>query len=137
MGDRVLRRVSDLLERSFRAEDVVARWGGEEFVIGLHAATRDDAVWRLDYVLAILSAEDLVTPGSDPVRITFSGGVAQYPFDGATLSELPRAADSALYKAKQSGRARVMVTASTGYAECASLVSCSPHSHSSLVDSSR
>jgi diguanylate cyclase (GGDEF)-like protein len=115
MGDRVLQRVSDLLERSFRAEDVVARWGGEEFVIGLHAATREDAVWRLEHVLAMLSAEDLATPGADPVRITFSGGVAQYPSDGATLSELLRAADGALYKAKHSGRARVMMAASPGH----------------------
>jgi diguanylate cyclase (GGDEF)-like protein len=48
------------------------------------------------------------------VRITFSGGVAQYPSDGTTLSELLRAADSALYKAKQGGRARVMVAAPDG-----------------------
>jgi diguanylate cyclase (GGDEF)-like protein len=107
MGDRVLQRVSDLLERSFRAEDVVARWGGEEFVIGLHAATREDATWRLEYVLDMLSAEDVQTSDSHPVRVTFSAGVAQYPADGASLSDLMRAADAALYKAKQSGRARV------------------------------
>jgi diguanylate cyclase (GGDEF)-like protein len=107
MGDRVLQRVSELLERSFRAEDLVARWGGEEFVIGLHAATREDAAWRLEFVLDMLAADEVATPDGDVVRVTFSAGVAQYPGDGATLLELMRAADAALYKAKQSGRARV------------------------------
>jgi diguanylate cyclase (GGDEF)-like protein len=108
MGDRVLRHVSDLLEQSFRAEDVVARWGGEEFVIGLYAATRDDAAWRLERVLGLLSVEHVLPLNGNAVRVTFSAGVAAYPADGASMTDLLRVADAALYKAKQSGRARVI-----------------------------
>jgi diguanylate cyclase (GGDEF)-like protein len=57
VGDDVLRRVARLLERSFRAEDVVARWGGEEFVIAMYGMDRDDGVQRIAELLEILRGE--------------------------------------------------------------------------------
>ena len=108
MGDEVLRRVARLLERSFRAEDVVARWGGEEFVVAMFGMDRDDGVKRLGAVLEGLRGERFEIPGAEPLRVTFSGGVAQYPMDGGDLQALYRTADATMYRAKAAGRDRVL-----------------------------
>lgn len=108
MGDEVLRRTARLLERGFRAEDVVARWGGEEFVVGMYGMDKDDAVRRLEAVLDHLRDEPFEFPGAEPLRVTFSAGIAQFPVDGEDLPALYRVADATLYKAKQAGRNRVL-----------------------------
>lgn len=106
-GDAVLRRLGELLRRAFRGEDVVARWGGEEFVVAMYGMSREDGVQRIAEALEALRREDFSPEGiSDPV--TFSAGVAQFPDDGADLRALYRAADEALYQAKSTGRDRVL-----------------------------
>jgi diguanylate cyclase (GGDEF)-like protein len=109
-GDAVLRRFGRLLLRSFRGEDVVARWGGEEFVVGMYGMTRDRAVPRLAAVLAALRQEEFTTAAGDQWRVSFSAGVAEYPTDGTDVQTLYRAADQALYQAKEAGRDRVLPT---------------------------
>lgn len=107
-GDEVLQRVARILNRSFRAEDVVARWGGEEFVVGMFGMEKRDAVQRLNHVLAVVREERFDGPGREPFTVTFSAGVATFPADGNELPALYRAADQALYRAKDEGRARVL-----------------------------
>ena len=114
VGDEVLRRVARLLERSFRAEDVVARWGGEEFVVAMYGMDRDDGVQRIAELLEILRGEPFEAGDGETFQVTFSGGVAQFPMDGADLGTLYRAADAALYQAKEGGRDRVLPTGWTG-----------------------
>lgn len=106
-GDDVLRYFAAALQRSFRREDLLVRWGGEEFLLGLYGMTSQDAQNRLGEVLASLLEEPLRTRGGGAVRLTFSGGIAHYPDDGDTVEALTRAADSALYRAKAAGRARI------------------------------
>jgi diguanylate cyclase (GGDEF)-like protein len=106
-GDEVLRSLAKLLTRTFRAEDVVARWGGEEFVVGLYGMDKEDAVARLERCLATFAAMEMGS-GADPLYVTFSAGVAQLPTDGDELDVLFRAADEALYLAKEQGRSRVV-----------------------------
>jgi diguanylate cyclase (GGDEF)-like protein len=108
MGDEVLRRVARMLERSFRAEDVVARWGGEEFVVAMFGMDKENGVQRLTQVLAALRDEPFELPGDEPLRVTFSAGVAQYPMDGGDLQALYRSADATMYQAKEGGRDRVL-----------------------------
>lgn len=108
VGDAVLRRLGEILLRSFRSEDVVARWGGEEFVVGMYGVARADGVSRLASVLETLRQEEFSGPDHSRFRVTFSAGVAQYPEDGADLPDLSRAADGALYQAKVAGRNRVL-----------------------------
>ena len=107
-GDDVLRRVARLLQRSFRAEDVVARWGGEEFVVGMYGMDKDDGVQRLADVLETLREEAFEGVPGEEFSVSFSGGVAHYPEDGGDLQTLYRAADAALYQAKENGRDRVL-----------------------------
>jgi diguanylate cyclase (GGDEF)-like protein len=105
-GDAVLRRLGDTLRRTFRNEDVIARWGGEELVLGLFSLDREGGIQRISDVLRRFRDEEFA--GEDgPFTVTFSAGVAEYPTDGADLEALSRAADEALYAAKTAGRDQV------------------------------
>ncbi|MBD2309002.1 response regulator [Chroococcidiopsis sp. FACHB-1243] len=106
-GDRVLRRFGALLQQTFRSEDAIARWGGEEFVIGLYAATRQQAMARLTELLEIVQQQEFTGVSGEKFQVSFSGGIAQYPEDGTDLSALYRNADAALYVAKAGGRGQV------------------------------
>jgi diguanylate cyclase (GGDEF)-like protein len=106
-GDAVLRRVGELLLRSLGGEDVVSRWGGDEFVIGMYGMTKHDGQQRLMEVLDTLRLEEFTAPDHTKFRVTFSAGIAQYPEDGTDLQSLYRSADAALCEAKKAGRDRV------------------------------
>lgn len=108
VGDAVLQQLAKRLSRTFRLEDIVARWGGEEFLIGMYGTTRADGVQRLREVLEGVRHEAIATTGGEEIRITFSAGVAQYPEDGMAVESLYRAADQALYRAKRAGRDRII-----------------------------
>lgn len=107
IGDMVLRRVASLLAGFFRGEDVVARWGGEEFVIGMYAMPADAAVRRLESALAKLATE-VFEAGESTLTVSFSAGVAEFPADGDEWTSLYRVADDALSRAKAAGRSRVV-----------------------------
>ncbi|HWH93105.1 MAG TPA: response regulator [Baekduia sp.] len=106
-GDAVLRRLGDQLLRTFRGEDVTARWGGEEFLIAMYGMARQDGVHRIAQLLEAFREEEF-RAGGERFSCTFSGGVAQFPDDGANLDRLYQAADQALYRAKSVGRDRVL-----------------------------
>ncbi|MBI3801658.1 MAG: response regulator [Deltaproteobacteria bacterium] len=106
--DAVLRRLGEVLQRSFRGEDIVARWGGEEFLVGMYGMSRDDGVQRIADLLEAWRQEEFDGPANERFHITFSAGVAEYPTDGGDLQSLYRAADRALYQAKAAGRDRVL-----------------------------
>lgn len=107
-GDAVLQALGHLLSRAFRREDIVGRWGGEEFVVCLYGARREDAVKRIQALLERFRRVELPTPAGPRVRATFSAGVAEYPADAGDVQALHRAADAALYAAKAAGRDRVL-----------------------------
>lgn len=111
-GDRVLKGVSELLMKTFRSEDVVARWGGEEFVVGMFTMTRGQAVKRLEAFLERVYKEVFQSETGEDFSVSFSAGVAQFPEDGFDLESLYEAADQALYEAKARGR-RCVVGAQT------------------------
>jgi diguanylate cyclase (GGDEF)-like protein len=106
-GDAVLRSLGEYLRREFRGSDVIGRWGGEEFVIGMYGMSREDAVARLAGMLERFRGEEF--QGSEGTfSVTFSAGVAEYAVDGTLIDALCESADEALYRAKQAGRARVL-----------------------------
>jgi diguanylate cyclase (GGDEF)-like protein len=109
-GDKVLQRLGKLLLQSFRSEDVVARWGGEEFVVSMYGITKQAAVKRLVHLLEALHQEEFVEPDGGKFRVTFSAGVVQYPDDGSDLQSLYKIADKVLYQAKAAGRDRILST---------------------------
>lgn len=109
LGNRILARFASILKEMLRPEDVIARWGGDEFVVGMFLHDKEQAKDSLDEVLERVKAEIFIAESGQEVGFTFSSGVAQYPQDGATLDDVYRAADRALSMAKLRGRARVVL----------------------------
>lgn len=107
-GDSVLRQFGQMLLRTFRGEDVVARWGGEEFMVAMYGMTKREGTQRLSKLLETLHQNNFTAPDQTEFQISFSAGVAQFPEDGTDLQSLYRSADAALYQAKLAGRDRVM-----------------------------
>lgn len=103
-GDEALRRLGSLLARTFRAEDVVARFGGDEFIVGMYGMPQIGGVHKLTTLLETLQEQTPPRMRSDGVLLTLSAGVAEFPNDGQDLDELREAADAALYRAKKSGK---------------------------------
>lgn len=106
-GDRMLRRTAELLARFFRAEDVVARWGGTEFLVGMYGCGPEDGWRRLNECLEALAA-DRFAVGENVLPLSASAGLATFPADGEAIQPLYRAADAALAAAKRTGGARVV-----------------------------
>jgi diguanylate cyclase (GGDEF)-like protein len=107
-GDAVLRRLGGLASDTFRGEDVVGRWGSDEFVIGAYGMTGDDGVQRVAEMLESFREQRPLDPGGCPERISFSAGIAEYPRDGADLRALHRSAEAALSRCKEQGGDRVL-----------------------------
>ncbi len=108
-GDAVLREVSRLVKGTLRAEDTVGRYGGEEFVILLPGAERQESLGIAERIRATIAAHSFTGTGGASVGMTVSLGVATYPDAGGTQADLLRSADRALYQAKRLGRNRVSV----------------------------
>ena len=106
VGDTVLRRAATILAGCFRGEDIVSRWGGEEFVIGMYSISCAAAARRLEQALAKLRAELFETRRGE-FSVSFSAGIAEFPRDGEDWATVFHAADEALARAKAEGRGRV------------------------------
>lgn len=105
-GDAVLREVGARLANCVRGNDVVARLGGDEFAAALPAAT-DGSVDPEALANRIIAAiREPITVMGEPVAIGCSVGIARWPENGATLADVIRRADEALYRAKREGRNR-------------------------------
>jgi diguanylate cyclase (GGDEF)-like protein len=101
LGDEVLRQVSSLFHQQVRKVDVVCRYGGEEFGILLTQVTPEQAITVAGKLRKMV--EGWQFPGV-PRTVTISAGAATFPQHGTTRDGLVKAADSALYAAKQAGR---------------------------------
>ena len=112
-GDAVLRRLGTLLRQTLRGEDVVGRWGGEEFVIAMFGTTGADARARLAHLRAAFERESFGGAGGETFGVGFSAGVACFADDGRDLATLLAAADEALYRAKDAGRGHVLLAGET------------------------
>ncbi|WP_231940721.1 diguanylate cyclase [Acidovorax sp. RAC01] len=107
VGDRALQRFAQAVRASVRECDVLARWGGEEFVLMLTDTTVEKATDLLERVRQGVAGLDMPHPGG-VFRVTMSAGLAQHRAGDGVERTLERA-DQALYTAKASGRNRVVV----------------------------
>ena len=108
-GDAVLRETASFLTKSVRSEDIVCRFGGEEFVIILPMADLQASQARAERIRSKLREMTILHQGKSLGIITVSVGVAELPQHGTTPHDLIAAADAALYRAKREGRDRVAV----------------------------
>ena len=102
-GDKVLKNIAQLVKKSIRSRDIIARFGGEEFVLLFPRTSLEEAfekVERLRKKIAGITIKDDVVAAS----VTVSFGVSCYPESSLTENELISRADDALYDAKSAGR---------------------------------
>lgn len=105
VGDRILAGLSALVQESIRSTDLFARWGGEEFTLVCHDTSLRDAAAIAEKLRLKISLHDF---GED-IRVTASFGVATLGVR-ETLEQMFERADQALYRAKEQGRNRVVVS---------------------------
>lgn len=104
VGDDVLEKLGHLMARLTRAEDVVCRYGGEEFLCILQNCSLPLAKKRAEEFRREINH---MTKGPFPPAVTISLGISMYPADGTTPNELIEAADQALYESKKTGKNKV------------------------------
>ncbi|QIR36160.1 response regulator [Tolypothrix sp. PCC 7910] len=96
VGDRVLSQLGELLRQTFHTQDVVGRWGGTEFVVGMAGMTKTDGEQRLLELLKRLRQIEFTGANSQKFHVSFRTAVVEYPQDGANLQGLYQAADRIL-----------------------------------------
>ena len=106
-GDRLLRDLTKLMGQNVRAEDRIARYGGEEFVVILPETPLGDGVLAAEKLRQVTADRFPIGDGRT-FPVTISIGLAAFPGDGTTGTELIRQADERLYRAKAAGRNRVV-----------------------------
>lgn len=107
-GDLVLQSFADTVRRNVRDTDVLARWGGEEFVLLLCDTPAADAVTLMERLRQAVQAMQVpVAQGGQPITVTVSIGLARHAPADPLAGTLERA-DQALYAAKAGGRNRVV-----------------------------
>jgi diguanylate cyclase (GGDEF)-like protein len=119
VGDRVIVAASEIFRRFLRPTDVAARYGGDEFTFILPETDAETARSIMESIRRGIEESDLLdkaVPGSEarskssPLpKVTTSQGLACFPDHATETKDLREAADSALYRAKESGRNRVVV----------------------------
>jgi len=104
IGDLVLQAIADILNQYCRAEDVVARFGGEEFVMLIDNCNGSDAVEKANKLRLAIEASQ-----PNNLTVTTSIGCAEFTFGSESFEELLKQSDEALYQAKEQGRNQVVL----------------------------
>lgn len=102
-ADAVASSIAQLMTKSFRAEDVIGRWGGGEFTVGMYGSGKEQAGIKLAQLFGVLQQQKFSGDGGGSFHTTASGGISQYLVDGASVEELRKSALGALAQAKAAG----------------------------------
>jgi diguanylate cyclase (GGDEF)-like protein/putative nucleotidyltransferase with HDIG domain len=109
VGDEIIRRVANILYHRSRASDLVARFGGDEFMLILPEAFRADAKKVADHMRSALAAQPYIAPDGTRIPLRMSFGASSYPEDGLDAAGLIAVADANLYESKRWGGDTVTV----------------------------
>jgi diguanylate cyclase (GGDEF)-like protein len=107
-GDQLLIKLAEIFKEHFEDTDIIARYGGDEFIVMCPEIKKQDTARIVENLLHDLEMYDFAR-GQSRNRITFSAGVASFPDDGSTVTEVIKSADDALYEAKGMGRNTVRI----------------------------
>lgn len=106
-GDKVIKTLADILQRNVRTSDMAIRYGGEEFLLVLMDTSAEQALNVAEKIRSEVEATKIPLPGG-MLQKTISIGVAEFPNDSDTFWQVVKFADVALYRAKSSGRNKVV-----------------------------
>lgn len=106
-GDEVLQKIAALFKAEVRSEDIVCRFGGEEFFILISGGEYTSYFMRAEQLRQKIKALEIVWKGQKIDPLTASFGVAAFPAHGDTFDRVMKIADQALYLSKEQGRDRV------------------------------
>lgn len=113
-GDKLLMELSQLVQEYTRKTSVVARYGGEEFVVLLPGIAATDAFKYAERLREVIATHTFPHGEGQPFGfLSISGGIATFPDHERSIQGVIRLADEALYKAKESGRNRIVLHQST------------------------
>jgi diguanylate cyclase (GGDEF)-like protein/putative nucleotidyltransferase with HDIG domain len=107
VGDRVLLHFAQLLNRQLRADDIVARYAGDEFVALLPMTDPEQAGFVIERIQNAISNFFYETADGKQVKVTASIGAATIPVDGQTFEELMMQADRRMYRSKDDVKSRL------------------------------
>jgi diguanylate cyclase (GGDEF)-like protein len=105
-GDKALLTLVSILKERLRHDDLVGRFGGDEFIIILRGCPQEETCLRIYEYISHVS----VPLDGDNIEFAISMGVAFFPKDGSTSEALMEAADKRLYQAKREGKGRIRCT---------------------------
>ena len=108
VGDNAIKIVSQTLQDNIRESDMAVRYGGEEFVILLYNCDEKGAIEVAEKIRTNFLEKEIPTGGTTTITKTMSVGVSMFPYDSEDLEECIKYSDLALYKAKNSGRNKVI-----------------------------
>jgi diguanylate cyclase (GGDEF)-like protein len=109
-GDEVIRNIAAQLQKDLRTSDFVIRYGGEEFLVVLPGASLNDGYCIMDRIRRQVDTSKLQY-GAYTISYTFSGGICSFPAKGIdNPNDMVRLADEALYRAKNTGRNRIVTS---------------------------
>lgn len=103
-GDEVLRMVGKILRQTFRCSDIIARYGGDEFLVLLPETGAYGADVICAGAIESLEAQRIHAPDGSRITIRLAAGVAVFPDDGQTVADLFQVADERMYAVKSRGR---------------------------------
>ncbi|MFO8062387.1 MAG: GGDEF domain-containing protein [bacterium] len=109
IGSRALKEISDIIKGSFRKTDILAKYGGDEFVILMRDIDDEFIIPTLRRFAHNIRTHDFSPEHPDYNHITASMGVAVFPRNGSTVATLIDRADKALYRVKNTGKDRLML----------------------------
>lgn len=106
-GDKVLKEMSDLISKNIRKDDILCRYGGEEFAILFKNLNKDNML-NLDEIRKRINKKEFIVDNGEKVQITISAGVVSCNKKNKSFGEMVLDADKLLYSAKLSGRNKIV-----------------------------
>lgn len=109
LGDKLLADFVSLQKALLRKNDIIGRYGGEEFIIATPENDKKKTLALANKLLDAVNHHGFLGKKKDAVGISFSAGISSFPEDGKTALEIINKADQALYRAKREGKNRIKV----------------------------
>lgn len=110
LGDKLLKDFTQLIRRELRKNDLLGRYGGEEFLLVTPETDKKGAQAIADKLLELTKKQPFLGRNGHISGVSFSAGISSYPEDGTTPGEIIDVADKAMYEAKKSGKKSVVLS---------------------------